>query len=139
LILLLFRSGRGISKTLSYTTKPSTLFDSIKLRCDERFAHEFTACRCVFEVITLVWANQGNYYKNRTTCSKRMHKTLVATQLYERTLKVWNVKVCMTGIALAYFFLTSQHTIGYQSFEASRKITRHQQSLTWHGFDTSSI
>ena len=36
-------------------------------------------------------------------------------------------------------FFTSQRTIGYQSFEASRKMTRHQQSLTWHGFDTTSI
>ncbi len=36
-------------------------------------------------------------------------------------------------------FFTSKHTIGYQSFEASRKMTRHQQSLTWHGFDTTSI
>jgi len=30
-----------------------------KLRCDERFTHAFTACGCVFKVITLVWANQG--------------------------------------------------------------------------------
>jgi len=37
------------------------------------------------------------------------------------------------------FFFTSQHTIGYQSFEASSKMTRHQQSSTWHGFDTTSI
>jgi len=42
-------------------------------------------------------------------------------------------------IVVKCHFFTSQHTIGYQSFEASRKMTRHQQSLTWHGFDTTSI
>jgi len=35
-------------------------------------------------------------------------------------------------------FFTSQHWIGYQSFEASRKMTRHQQSINlawvWHHF-----
>jgi len=35
-----------------------------------------------FKVITLVWANQRNFFENATTCSKRMRKTLVATQLY---------------------------------------------------------
>ncbi len=38
-----------------------------------------------------------------------------------------------------YYFFTSQHTNGYQSFEALWKMTRHQQVLTWHGFDTTSI
>jgi len=53
----------------------------IKLRCHERFAHAFTACGCVFKVITLIGSNQGNYFENATTCSKRMRKTLFATQL----------------------------------------------------------
>jgi len=53
----------------------------VKLRCDERFQNAFTACSCVFKVITLVWANQRNFFENTTTCSKRMWKTLVATQL----------------------------------------------------------
>jgi len=26
----------------------------LKLRCDERFTHAFTACNCVFKEITLV-------------------------------------------------------------------------------------
>jgi len=53
-----------------------------KLRCDSRITHAFTAWSCVFKVITLVLANQRNYFENATTCSKRMRKTLVATQLY---------------------------------------------------------
>ncbi len=60
----------------------------IKLRCDTRFQHAFTACSCVFKVITLVWANQRNFFKNATTCSKRMRKTLVATQL-QMTILEW--------------------------------------------------
>ncbi len=53
----------------------------LKLRCDSRFQGAFTTCSCVFKVITLVWANQRNYLENATTCSKRIRKTLVATQL----------------------------------------------------------
>jgi hypothetical protein len=53
----------------------------LKLSCDERFTHAFTACGCVFKEITLVGSNQGNYFENATTCSKRMLKTRVATQL----------------------------------------------------------
>jgi len=53
----------------------------IKLRCDERFTHAFTACGCVFKEITLVGSNQGNYIENATECKKRMLKTTVATQL----------------------------------------------------------
>jgi len=34
------------------------------MRCDERFTHAFTACGCVFKVITLVGSNQGNYFEN---------------------------------------------------------------------------
>jgi hypothetical protein len=37
--------------------------------------------------ITLVDPNQGNYFENATACSKRMRKTLVATQL-NRKVKV---------------------------------------------------
>jgi len=39
---------------------------SLKLRCDSRFQRAFTACSCVFKVITFVWANQGNYFENAT-------------------------------------------------------------------------
>ncbi len=56
------------------------ILTSLKLRCDERFTHAFTACGCVFKDITFVWANQGNYFENATTCSKRTLKTTVATQ-----------------------------------------------------------
>jgi len=39
-------------------------FQTLKLRCDERFTHAFTACGCVFNEITLVGSNQGNYFEN---------------------------------------------------------------------------
>ncbi len=54
---------------------------NLKLRCDDRFTHAFTACVCVFKEITLVGSNQGNYFENATACSKRTLKTTVATQL----------------------------------------------------------
>jgi len=54
---------------------------SLKLRCDERFTHAFTACGIVFKEITLVGSNQGNYFENATACSKYTLKTTVATQL----------------------------------------------------------
>jgi len=53
----------------------------VKLRCDERLMHGFTACGCVFKEITWVGSNQGNYFENVTACSKRTMKTTVATQL----------------------------------------------------------
>ena len=56
-------------------------FLSLKLRCDERFTHAFTACSCVFKENTLVGSNQGNYFENKNACSKRTLKTIVATQL----------------------------------------------------------
>jgi len=37
---------------------------SLRLRCDEGFTYAFTACSCVFKVITLVEVNQGNYFEN---------------------------------------------------------------------------
>ncbi len=40
-----------------------------------------SACCCVFKVLTLALANQGNYFENANKCSKRMLKTTVATQL----------------------------------------------------------
>ncbi len=53
----------------------------LKLSCDSRFQRAFTACCCVFKVIALARANQGNHFDNANTCSKRMLKTIVATQL----------------------------------------------------------
>ncbi len=57
---------------------------TLQLRCDERFTHAFTACNCVFKVITMVGSNQGNYFENATACSKRTLKTTVATHLKRR-------------------------------------------------------
>ncbi len=36
----------------------------LTLRRDTRFQHAFTACSCVFKVLTLVWANQRNFFEN---------------------------------------------------------------------------
>ncbi len=44
-----------------FTVLPSK-FKLLKLSCDTRFQHAFTACTCVFKVITLVRANQNNYF-----------------------------------------------------------------------------
>jgi len=60
----------------------------IKLRCDDRFTHAFTACVCVFKEITLVGSNQGNFFENATACSKRTLKTTVATQLKFEKFKI---------------------------------------------------
>jgi len=49
-----------------------------------------TACGCVFQEITLVDSNQGNYFENATACSKCTLKTTVATQLKKQLLNVLN-------------------------------------------------
>ncbi len=54
----------------------------VKLRCDERFTHAFTACGCDYKEITLVGSNQSNYFENATAYSKR--KLKLTTQLYNR-------------------------------------------------------
>jgi len=41
----------------------------------------------VYKVITLLCANQGNYFENANACSKRMLKMTVVTQLYVFTKK----------------------------------------------------
>jgi len=54
----------------------------LKLQCDERFTHAFTACSCVFKEITLVGSSQGNYFEKANAFSKRKQKTRVTTQLW---------------------------------------------------------
>jgi len=66
----------------------------MKLSCDSRFQRAFTACSCVFKVITLVLANQRNLFDNTTTCSKRIRKTLVATQL-KVLFFFWTILSCV--------------------------------------------
>jgi len=78
---LLYYPGQPQTKEYEAADKCRKLF-SLNLRCDKRFTHVFTAYGCVFKEITLVESNQGNYFENVTACSKRMRKTLVATQLY---------------------------------------------------------
>jgi hypothetical protein len=62
-------------------TLPFKWLDHVKLRCDKRFQREFIACSCVIKEVTLVWANQREYFENATACRKRTLKTTVATQL----------------------------------------------------------
>ncbi len=67
---------------------------NLKMRCDERFTHAFSACGCVFKEITLVCSKQGNYFENATAFSKRMLKTTVATQLKCQKSYNTNKNVC---------------------------------------------
>jgi len=70
-------------------------FLRLKLSCDSRFQRAFTACVCVFILVTLVWANQGNYIENANACSKRTLKTIVVTQLkfHNRIVSVLFIKL----------------------------------------------
>jgi len=79
----------------------------LKLRCDSRFQHAFTACNCVFKVMTLVGSNQGNYFENTTACSKRTLKTRLATQL---KASMSNSKHCLC------------HTLSFKSQKADRTL-----------------
>jgi len=84
---------------------------TLKLRCDERFAHAFTACGCVFKEITLVGSNQGNNFENATACSKRTLKTTVATQLKLTSgLKVLQ-QIDISNTISAFKFRSSQTEI----------------------------
>ncbi len=47
----------------------------------------FTACGCIFKVITLVSSNQSNYFEYTIEFSKHTLKTSVATQLYSYRTK----------------------------------------------------
>jgi hypothetical protein len=38
---------------------------SVRLRCDTRFKRRFTACSCVFKVITLVWPTNAIYFQTQ--------------------------------------------------------------------------
>jgi len=53
-----------VSHSFDFFVLKRVYFNSVKLRCDERFTHAFTACSCVFKEITLVGSNQGNYFEN---------------------------------------------------------------------------
>ena len=57
---------------------------AIKPSCDTRFHRAFTICICVFNVITLVSANQSNFFEKTTTFRKYTLKTRVATSLKVR-------------------------------------------------------
>jgi len=80
----------GTHQKIIFFIRSLDLVSLVKLRCDERFTHEFTAYSCVFKVIILVWVNQRNFLENATACSKRMRKTLVETQLKETEKFVFN-------------------------------------------------
>jgi len=79
---LVFQVPMLLQVQLHITFKSLQAVRTFKLSCDSRFQRAFTACSCGFKVITLVRAHQRNFFENATACSKRMRKTLVATQLY---------------------------------------------------------
>ncbi len=87
---------------------------NLKLRCNERFTHEFTACGCVFKEITLVGSNQGNYFENVIACSKRTLKTTVATQLVQ--------------------FFYSSFLFYYQQSTTSQPSRSHSLLAQWYNF-----
>ncbi len=71
----------------------------LKLSCDSRFQRPFTACVFVFEVITLVCANQGNFFENATACRKRMYffinyLTKVKSPTFWQFLQLCRVVIC---------------------------------------------
>ncbi len=65
-----------------------------------------TECVCVFKVITLVWANQGNYFENANACSKCTMKTTVATQL-----KVTFTFYVLRYVTLRYVTFVKKHVL----------------------------
>jgi len=71
----------------------------------------FTACSCVFKEITLVWANQGNYFENATACSKRTLKTTVATQLKPNYIKSNEAKWNHSGIGNGLHWKNLKHRL----------------------------
>jgi len=91
----------------------------IKLSCDSRFQRAFTPCSCVFKVITLVWANQGNYFENATACSKRTLKTTVATQLKSPLLNRCSEE--HKSIFKSYYLLKFFTIFPQNSFETWKK------------------
>ncbi len=76
---------------------------SVKLRCDERFTHVFTACGCVFKVIMLVGSNRGNYFENDAACSKRRWK-----RVSQRSLRI-HVPIHICLVYLEYEHLGLQN------------------------------
>ncbi len=76
-----------------------TLF---KLSCDSRFQRAFSACSCIFKVLTLVGSNQSNFFDNATACNKLTLKTLVATQLYVIKPLKWQ-SIRLTALKGNYF------------------------------------
>jgi len=69
---------------------------NVNLSCDIRFQRAFTACSCVFKVISLVWDNQDNYFENSIAWSKRTLKTTVATQLISNVYKKFRTYKVLT-------------------------------------------
>ncbi len=99
----------------------------LKLRCDSRFQHAFTACNCVFKVMTLVGSNQGNYFENATACSKRMLKTTVATQLKCLYQKKWHHSWLLRF--WAFFWQSLFHLLWFELLALMRNISLLKKSI----------
>jgi len=116
---------------LLFVTRSS---NDIKLSCDIRFQRAFTACSCIFKVIALVWANQRNFFENATTCSKRMRKTLVATQLI--TCEVLKVLVSGTRFEGSILFLGENwEAWKWQGSKLYSKVVRRNRKKLQDDFD----
>jgi len=72
----------------------------LKLRCDTRFQHAFTACGCVFKEITLVWANKVLTLKMQlhavNACWKRLSQLSFSFNFSQSsTCLDWSAKVLL--------------------------------------------
>jgi len=65
----------------------------VKLRCDTRFQRAFTACGCVFKVITLFGLNQSNFLKTQPHAVnarwKRMSQRSFSDHCWTAQLQSW--------------------------------------------------
>jgi len=122
---------------------PNSSICLFKLSRDSRFQRAFTACSCVFKVITLIGSNQGIYFENATVCSKRTLKMTVAMQLYyycsfensicddyvtEKFFKVlgYNIVPIVLGGANYYKIAPNKSYINVRDFESPARSKFHQ-------------
>jgi len=80
----------------------------------------------------LVGSNQGNFFENTTKCRKRMRKTLVATQLYNRAC---NTGVSWEGLRTGMAFLPTFNVCAliFKVCEGSSQAIKHAKKL-WHRY-----
>ncbi len=99
-------------KTTKFATQFPVFFSfitylSVKLRCDERFTHAFTACICVFKVITLAWANQRNFFEMQlhavNACVKRSSQRSFSRRFAFSLLHTSQIRFCSRNNIIHFF------------------------------------